>query len=241
MRKGSALALLVFAASGAGALKAQEAIDSLADMEAADSADRTVRRVRESVDSGPNPYLREVRTKRGENKWWASLAAGAGSEGFRLSFPGAIYTPARAGFTLALDAGVKVTRHLGFGAEVFSWFGDGERNTIDEFRTVLLQARVYPAGGHGPFIKAGGGVGVYGVYDLDYDEYAWTDAGFGYMLGAGWEIPVDRNLSLSPLFEYHSAGLAGGHERVFNFGFMMTWATAPALYDEILDTIFAWE
>jgi hypothetical protein len=125
---------------------------------------------------------------------------------------------------------VQVGRHLRLGVDLllFLWLGDQQQdaNVIEHLSTTMVAARMYPFGPIGPFVKLGAGFAEYGLYDLDGDQFVALDPGVGYALGAGWEIPLHRGLTLSPLIEMQRAVLWGRdgryHERVIHLGLVLT-------------------
>lgn len=238
MRHGCALALMVLIPMVclSGALQAQDEADSawVGDSTFADSSglvevtddDTLTRRTPDQVSRGESPYLREVKATRARAVWWGSIGVGAGNEAFRTASTTAGYGPSTAGPTLALEAGRTFNRFVGLGLELFGWLGDFQQDYCGTFGALLLVARVHPMGSLGPFLKAGGGLAAYGTYDVGYDEFVSSDVGPGYVLGAGWDIPVSRGLLISSIVELHRALLAYSsyHERVLSVGLMLTWS-----------------
>jgi hypothetical protein len=246
MRKGSALttiALLVWL-RGAHSAEAQEAADSVAADSAAESdslreepgdieEDTTLRRQPGEAQLGSNPYLREVRPQ--GSPFWASLSTGAGSQAWRIAAPGERYGPAIAGLTVGLESGIRLGHFVRVGLESFNWFGGGAGSTVEALSALLFMGRLYPLGRSGPFLKGGAGLSVYGVYDLNYDEYHMTAAGLGYTVGAGWEVPFSRVLSLSPIVDLHYADFGRIHQHLLSFGLMVTWAKLPGEVSHLLE------
>ena len=112
MRHGCALALTILMPLIRSAVLAQDPLEAWApDSMATDSSDytaevddTTLRRPRERMDSGPSPYLREIRD-RAKPVWWGSIAAGAGSRTFRAPGAGQAYGPGSIGATLNAEVG----------------------------------------------------------------------------------------------------------------------------------------
>jgi hypothetical protein len=247
MRKGSARTVIAFLVwfGWAKAADAQQPADSIvADSAAASDSlseqpgdideDTTLRRQPGQAEQGSSPYLREVHPR--GNPFWASLSTGAGSQAWRIAAPGQRYGPAVAGLTLGLESGIRLGHLVRVGLEAFNWFGGGNGNTIEALNALLFVGRLYPLGRSGPFLKGGAGLSVYGVYDFAYDEYNVTAAGLGYMVGAGWEVPVSSALSLSPIVELHDADFGGLHQHVLNFGLMVTWANVPTHASDFVES-----
>ncbi|HSR91920.1 MAG TPA: hypothetical protein VLK88_11495 [Gemmatimonadales bacterium] len=67
-------------------------------------ADTLLRRSREQMESGPNPYLREIQD-RAKPVWWESIALGAGSRALRYPGGGVTYGPGSTGGALTAEVG----------------------------------------------------------------------------------------------------------------------------------------
>jgi hypothetical protein len=204
-----------------------------------EAADTLLRRSREQMESGPNPYLREIRD-RAKPVWWESIALGAGSRALRYPGGGETYGPGSTGATLNAEVGRRVSRHAGLGLEYIGWLGDFQEDFFGALQSLLAIARVHPLGAVGPFLKVGGGVATYSVYDMVYDELASFDLGVAYVVGAGWDIPMGRDLVISPIIEWQHFTLAGDrsyHGRLLNVGLMITWSG----HESDLDQLFSEE
>ena len=236
MRHGCALALTILMPLISSALLAQDPSEEwAADSMATDSSDytgevddTTLRRPRERMDSGPNPYLREIgKSDRAVPQWWGSIAAGAGTRSFRYARAGQAYGPGSTGPTLSVEIGRRFSERAGLGLEYIGWAGDFQDDFVAALQSLLVIARFYPLGSVGPFLKLGGGLGTYGIYDLQYDDMASLDAGPAYVLGAGWDIPAGGKLVISPIVEWQHLALFGDrnyHGRLLSFGLMITWS-----------------
>ena len=91
-------------------------VSSSSDLEE-EVADTLLRRSREQMESGPNPYLREIRD-RAKPVWWASIALGAGSRAIRYPGAGVTYGPGSAGGTLTAEVGRRFNQHARHRARV---------------------------------------------------------------------------------------------------------------------------
>jgi hypothetical protein len=242
MRHGCALALTILMPLLSTALRAQDPQDPewVADSVVPDSgdavADTLLRRSREQLESGPNPYLREIRD-RAQPVWWASIAPGAGSRALRYRGVGEAYRPGSTGATLTAEVGRRFNQHAGLGVEYLGWLGDFQEDFIGALQSLLAIARVHPLGAVGPFLKAGAGMATYSVYDMVYDELASFDVGVAYVVGAGWDIPMGRELVISPIVEWQHFTLAGDrtyHGKLLNVGLMITWSGHESDLDQLL-------
>jgi hypothetical protein len=177
----------------------------------------------------PNPYLREVRPG-SDPVMWGSFGVGVGGESNRSPSFGPVYSPRLTGLTFAAAGGARVGRHLRLGVDVllFLWLGEDHQdgNVIEHLSTIMVATRVYPFGPIGPFVKLGAGLAEYGLYDFGRDHFIALDPGFGYALGAGWEVPVRRGVTLAPMIEMQRAVLWGSngryHERMIHVGLVLT-------------------
>jgi hypothetical protein len=242
MRQGCALALTILMPLISSALRAQDpSEDWAADSMATDSseyeteiADTTLRRPRGQRESGTNPYLREVR-EQAEPVYWASMALGAGSRAFSYSGVGQKYGPTSTGATLSIEVGRRFNPHVGFGLEYLGWLGDIQDDFFGALQSLMAIARVHPFGPVGPFLKAGGGLATYTVYDMVYDDIASLDLGATYLLGAGWDIPTGGKLVISPIIEWQHYALTSDrtyHGRLLNFGLMISFSGRESDLDQ---------
>jgi hypothetical protein len=199
-------------------------------------ADTLLRRLPEQVGSGPHPYLREVRD-RAKPVWWESIALGAGSRAHRYPGAGVTYGPGSTGGTLTAEVGRRFNQHAGLGLEYIGWLGDFQEDFFGALQSLFAIVRVHPLGAVGPFLKAGGGLATYGVYDMVYDELASFDVGVAYVVGAGWDIPMGRELVISPIVEWQHFTLASDrtyHGKLLNVGLMITWSGRESDLDQLL-------
>jgi hypothetical protein len=155
---------------------------------------------------------------------------GFGSEAIAtLGAPGP-YTSSRTRPTLGVGLGANINSMLRLGLDGFVWFnvtGDGALETVS---ALMLGARVYPIPGDGLYFRAAGGIGRYGQDLLDEgcdcSSAVVENYGLAYALGAGFEVPVGRRLSLGPMVEmvrFDVGGPDGYRERVLNFGLSLTF------------------
>ena len=245
MRHGCALALTMLMPLLSTALRAQDPQDPewVTDSIMPDSSDleeevpdTLLRRSRGQMESGPNPYLREIRD-RAKPVWWESIALGAGSRALRYPGVRKTYGPGSTGATLTAEVGRRFNQHAGLGLEYVGWLGDFQEDFIGALQSLLAIARVHPLGAVGPFLKVGAGLATYSVYDMAYDELATLDVGVAYVVGAGWDIRMNRELVISPIVEWQHFTLAGDrtyHGKLLNVGLMITWSGHESDLDQLL-------
>ncbi len=161
---------------------------------------------------------------------------GAGSRAFRYPGVSELYGPGATGPTLAVEAGRRFNQHAGLGLEYLGWLGDFQEDFFGAMQSLLVIARLYPLGAVGPFLKVGGGLASYGVYDMVYDDVASLDVGAAYLVGAGWDIPMGGELVISPIVEWQHLALFGDrtyHGRLLNLGLMITWSGHESDLDQL--------
>jgi hypothetical protein len=71
----------------------------------------------------------------------------------------------------------------------------------------------------GLFLKAGAG---YSILSVSSDIGDGSDSGFGFLGGIGYDIPVGRNLSITPVANWYRGGFDGGSGNVLQFGVGVT-------------------
>jgi len=124
---------------------------------------------------------------------------------------------------------------MGLGLEYLGWLGDFQDDFFGAFQSLLGIVRFHPFGSVGPFLKAGGGLATYMVYDEVYDDIASLDLGATYLVGAGWDIPTGGKLVISPIIEWQHYALSGErsyHGRMLNFGLMISFSGRESDLDQ---------
>jgi opacity protein-like surface antigen len=138
--------------------------------------------------------------------------------------------------TVTFGIGGTPSPNVRVGFEYSGWFNstssltDGDGHDLgsgtEVFHQFLLTAQAYPDRSSGLYIKGGAGLASSGTYYRDYDSNFET--GFGWVVGAGYEVPLSRNVALAPLVEYRSGMFTerGGptlNEHVLNIGASLTF------------------
>ncbi len=128
--------------------------------------------------------------------FWISFGPGGGSASFDCdqcgTFPDALKG---AGPTFHIRLGGTSSPQLLLGGEITGWAKDD--SGISSGAAMLAGvAYYYPSVTGGAFVK--GGIG-FTAYSSDDRVDETTSAGFGILLGAGYDIRVARNFSLTPV------------------------------------------
>jgi hypothetical protein len=102
------------------------------------------------------------------------------------------------GATVALKVGGTLSSRVLLGAELTAWSGlavaipSGRRDTT--LANLLAAAYFYPVPSAGFFLKAGVGVSSY----ARHERRGSTSRGVGLGVGIGYDVPIGRNISLTP-------------------------------------------
>ena len=135
--------------------------------------------------------------------FWISFGPGGGSASFDCRdcnpFPDELKG---AGYTFHVRLGGSVSPRLLLGGEIDAWSkSDGG---IDSFSGITAGAAYYyPSAAGGLFLKGGIGFTVTGSDD-GVDELSST--GFGVILGAGYDVRVAANFSITPVLNLTYGG-----------------------------------
>lgn len=118
---------------------------------------------------------------------WFNAGLGIGAAGCEY------YCEGRAnGLSGGLSLGGRISDRVLLGVGTSGW-----ANTVDgvsvSVSTVDARLRFYPARKSGFFLTGGAGLGRIGVAGV-------SEFGVGVILGVGWDIPVARNVSLTPVY-----------------------------------------
>jgi len=151
---------------------------------------------------------------------------GAGRESYKFSDENA-YSDALTKPTLLLRLGGTPDPYVRVGGEVFAWRAKGSDGD-ETFTTLMGTVQFYPLRDGGLFIKAGGG---WAESAIDFFNGARTsETGFGWSVGAGYEIQLSGNLAIGPSVELYQGSFsrrdeATLNERVLNIGGQITFQT----------------
>lgn len=157
---------------------------------------------------------------------------GAGREQFKFADE-AEYSEALTKPTLAIRLGGTPNRQVRLGGELFAWGNevpdtDDQIGGYERFSTIMGIVQFYPAPSQGFYLKGGGGIAL-----SSFDEVfgpTTTENGFGWTVGAGYEIPVSRKVAIAPTVDFYQGSFGQRneptlHERVLNIGVAVTFQT----------------
>ncbi|MDF3053244.1 MAG: outer membrane protein beta-barrel domain [Geminicoccaceae bacterium] len=117
-----------------------------------------------------------------------------------------------------LKLGTTLRQNVLLGIETNGW-------TKSEFGARLTMGNVsgavyfYPMASTGLFVKGGAG---YSMLDASTDVGSGSESGFGMILGAGYDVRVTRNLSITPVANWFRGAFDGGSANVLQIGVGVT-------------------
>jgi hypothetical protein len=129
--------------------------------------------------------------------------------------------------------GGTLNRYVRLGAEINGWLLEAydvhDPAKGESVSQVLMIAQVYPWPTRGLFLRAGAGRAMY----TNHHPFEFGSRGWGGTIGVGYDWPVGKRISLTPVIKY-SQGSLGGVEnqlatirnreyRVFDFGIALTY------------------
>jgi hypothetical protein len=129
--------------------------------------------------------------------------------------------------TVMLRLGGTPNANVRVGAEFFGW-GSDEPDGFESFGTALLAFQFFPIKDQGLFFKAAGGVAS---SQVEFNNGATTtETGFGWSLGAGYDIQLSRSFGLGPSIDLYQGSFTSRNEptlteRVLNIGVQLTFQT----------------
>lgn len=159
--------------------------------------------------------------------FWISFGVGAGTESSRFDDQ-ASYTPGLTKPAYSVRLGGTVNPNLRLGAELTGW-GDRhydarvQDNITDYLGGLMLVGQFYPSRRAGFFLKGGLGVTRSGE-DVAGPGGDLHEDGFGYTVGAGYDIKLSRSVSITPTVD-----LLQHRSQIRDAG-----AIQPALHDRLL-------
>jgi hypothetical protein len=170
--------------------------------------------------------------------FWIGFGFGGGSAGLSCSTtfdPDCANQSRETGFTGYLKIGGTLTPKVLLGGESTGWL-KSESGATAQLGILSAAAYFYPAPATGFFVKGGPGFSVYSEkVDTLGGTYEESGTGFGFILGAGYDLRVGRNISITPVVNFHwgsigetsSGGVStsgyGLKESVFDFQLGITF------------------
>lgn len=149
---------------------------------------------------------------RGRSGFWLRVGAGYGSA--NVSCNECSIGPRMDGVAASLEMGGTLNRYVRLGGFIDGWT-HGSGDAAETMSTVGASLYYYPAP-RGPFfIKGGLGFSAYHAAGFAaYDNFgnfvgssAISGTGWGFVTGAGFEIPIGRSVALVPFVDYSWGGV----------------------------------
>ena len=145
-------------------------------------------------------FAQRPQTRQGVN---ISFGFGAGSAGIDCS---GCETSRKSGTVGYFNVGGTINRHLTLGGEL-NGFAYSSKNEDDTIGSLMAVAHFYPASAIGFFLIGGAGLTSLSL-DNHVDQVNVTSASGGIQLGAGYDVRLGRNFSLTPYVSFVQ-GFAG--------------------------------
>ncbi len=153
---------------------------------------------------------------------------GAGRESYKFSDE-ADFTDPLTKPSVTLRLGGTPESSIRLGGELFAW-GNEEFDRTEYFSALLGTVQFYPIRDGGLWLKGGAGLAFSGQ---DFDDPSFFDAnetGFGWSVGAGYEVQVSRAVGIGPSVEFYQGSFTQRDEptlteRVLNIGVQVTFQT----------------
>lgn len=142
-----------------------------------------------------------------------------------------------------LRIGGTPNRNIRLGGELFGWwhgFYDADpsfqENVTETFTAALLDAQFYPAARDGFYLKGGLGFGRSGT-SYQFERSIGIN-GFVWSVGAGYDIPLSRGISIAPTIDLYQGQFSSASndptstytERVLNIGASLTFQAGRHRY-----------
>lgn len=177
----------------------------------------------EAAAQGRRSTLREIPDNRRDG-FWFSIGLGAGNEAFDVSGEPGGFGDDVTGPSLMVKLGGTVSQGFTLGGELFAWTWDDNFDVNETLSSVMLIGQWYPARRGAFFVK--GGLGVAHFQQETNDRFSSfildEETGVAAVIGAGYDIRVGRNVSITPTIDLYGQSYDDFRERIVNFGVAVT-------------------
>ncbi len=172
---------------------------------------------------GRRSTLREIHRNYREG-FWFSAGIGAGNEAYDLKGVTGGFGDDVTGPSLMVKLGGTVSQSFLLGGELYGWTWNDSFDLDETLASAMLIGQWYPAARGGFFVKGGLGIAHFeqttgGRFSTLLDE----ETGFGAVLGAGYDIRVGRNISITPTLDLYGHSYNDWRERIVNLGVSVTF------------------
>ncbi|MGH7592652.1 MAG: outer membrane protein [Gemmatimonadales bacterium] len=157
---------------------------------------------------------------------------GNGLEQYQYSDDPLGYTTWLSSPAAVLRIGGTPNQSVRLGAELFGWWNGIydtalQQNATDNFSAFLIDAQFYPDRRAGFYVKGGLGIARSGE-SFSYGYSSFSESGFGWSVGAGYDIRLSRNFAIAPTADFYQGtfaqrGQATITEHVLNLGVSLTF------------------
>ncbi|MGE0442071.1 MAG: outer membrane beta-barrel protein [Gemmatimonadales bacterium] len=188
----------------------------------------------QSAEAQRRRGLVDVTPRSDRHGFWMNVGVGAGTESSRLE-PETSYTSGLTKPVFSFRLGGTVNPYLRLGGELTGWTdrhydADLDNNVTSYVGGAFLIGQFYPSPRAGLFFKGGLGITRSGENPDGPDDL--HEDGFGYTVGAGYEVQLSRSLYITPTVDFlkHRSQirdldgtlLPPLHDRVVSFGVALT-------------------
>lgn len=131
--------------------------------------------------------------------FWIGFGFGGGSAGISFTGSDSFNLTRETGFTGHLKMGGTLSPKVLIGGESTAWTKD-EQGVTSQLGNLAAAVYFYPAPATGFFLKGGPS---FSYHREDDGSTTLTGTGFGIIVGAGYDVRVGRNISLSPSASFY--------------------------------------
>lgn len=150
--------------------------------------------------AAPLTHVASAQAPIARHGFWGAFGLGYGANGLSCSGGCSFNSDAKGGgLTVALKLGGTPSPRVRLGGEVNLWTKDHSGLT-ESVGNISAAVYFYPSARSGFFVK--GGVGV-ASFQLSQGGSTESANGIGVLTGLGYDIPVSRKVSLSPIANFY--------------------------------------
>ncbi len=164
---------------------------------------------------------------------------GNGMEQYKYSNDALGYTDWLSSPAAVLRIGGTPSSSVRVGGELFGWWNrvydtQAQSDATETFTAALVDVQLYPSPRAGFYVKGGVGLARSGE-SFGYGADGPSENGFGWSVGAGYDIPLSRSVSISPTADFYQGSFAERGqptitEHVLNLGVSLTFQSGRRYY-----------